>query len=102
MIIFECADGQLAWLTARGSKFGRIIDTFADLTTHGLIFTGITIGLHSISGSPLPFILAFLSLISMHFHMALFDHFKNVYINAAKPDYTDRLVCLKNMKDKLA
>jgi phosphatidylglycerophosphate synthase len=102
MIIFDCADGQLARLTDRGSKFGRIIDTFADLTTHGSIFAGVAIGLHGISGSPLPFILAFFSLISMHLHMALFDHFKSVYINVAKPDYADRLVCLKNMKDKLA
>ena len=102
MIIFDCADGQLARLTQSGTKFGRIIDTYADFTTHGSIFTGVAIGLYGVSSSPLPFILSFLALISMQYHMALFEHFKSVYINAVKPDDVDRLVCLKNMKEKLS
>jgi phosphatidylglycerophosphate synthase len=101
MIFFDCADGQLARLTGRGTRFGRIIDTFADLATHGSIFTGVSIGLYRTADSPLPFVLGFLSLVSMHLHMALFDHFKSVYINVSKPDYADILVCLKNMQDKL-
>jgi phosphatidylglycerophosphate synthase len=101
MIFFDCADGQLARLTGRGTKFGRIIDTFADLATHGSIFTGVAIGLYRTADSPLPIILAFLSLVSMHLHMALFDHFKSLYINVAKPEYADILVCLKNMQDNL-
>ena len=102
MIVFDCADGQLARLTGGGSKFGRVIDTYADLTSHGFIFGGTAIGLYRTDGMSIHFFLAFLSLISMHYHMALFDHFKSVYINVVKPDQADRLVCLKNMTDKLA
>ena len=38
MIVFDCADGQLARITDTSSKFGRIIDTFADLATHTSIY----------------------------------------------------------------
>jgi phosphatidylglycerophosphate synthase len=102
MIVFDCADGQLARITGGGSKFGRVVDTYADLTAHGFIFTGTAIGIYQTSGTPLVFLLAFLSLVSMHYHLALFDHFKSVYISMLDPDQADRLVCLKNMKDRLA
>jgi phosphatidylglycerophosphate synthase len=100
-IVFDCADGQLARLKGGGSRFGRVIDTYADLTIHGFLFAGTAIGLFRTGGAPLYFLLAFLSLVSMHYHMALFDHFKSVYINVVKPEQADRLVCLKNITDKL-
>ena len=101
MIIFDCADGQLARLTNRSSKFGRIIDTFADLATHCSIYCGVALALYKTSGSSLSFFLALSSQISMYLHMALFDHFKNVYITVAKPEHVDLLDSLKKMKEKI-
>jgi hypothetical protein len=99
MIIFDCADGQLARLTERSSKFGRIIDTFSDLATHCSIYVGVAVALYRVSGSHLVLFLALLSQISMYLHMALFDHFKNVYITVSRPDYGDLLDSLKKMKE---
>jgi phosphatidylglycerophosphate synthase len=99
MIIFDCADGQLARLTGRSSKFGRIIDTFADLTTHAAVYWGVAVALYKTSGFPVVWLLALLSQVSMYLHMALFDHFKNVYITVARPDYGDLLDSLKKMKE---
>jgi phosphatidylglycerophosphate synthase len=99
MIIFDCADGQLARLTERSSKFGRIIDTFSDLATHCSIYWGVAVALYKVSGSPLVLFLALLSQVSMYLHMALFDHFKNVYITVLRPNYGDLLDSLKKMKE---
>jgi hypothetical protein len=99
MIIFDCADGQLARMTGRSSKFGRIIDTFADLATHCAVYSGVAVALYKTSGSPMVLLPALLSQISMYLHMALFDHFKNVYITLAHPDYGDLLDSLKKMKE---
>jgi phosphatidylglycerophosphate synthase len=101
MIIFDCADGQLARITNTSSKFGRIIDTFADLATHTSIYWGAAIGLYRTSGSSVIFVLALLSQVSMYMHMALFDHFKNVYITVALPNSRNLLDSLKSMKEEI-
>jgi phosphatidylserine synthase len=101
MIVFDCADGQLARITNRSSRFGRIIDTFADLATHTSIYWGVAIGLYRTSGSSISFVLALLSQVSMYLHMALFDHFKNVFITVAVPDSKDLLDSLKTMKEQI-
>lgn|GEM_PF-982412 len=101
MIIFDCADGQLARMTNRSTKMGRILDTLADLTTHCSIFWGVAIGLYRITGTALPFVLALSAQISMYLHMALFDHFKNKFITIAMPDCIDQLDSLDSLKDKI-
>jgi len=101
MIIFDCADGQLARMTNQSTKMGRILDTLADLTTHCSIFWGVAIGLYRNTGSTLPFIFALLSQISMYVHMALFDHFKNRFITIAMPQCVDQLDSLDSLKDKI-
>jgi hypothetical protein len=100
MIFFDCADGQLARMTKRSSRFGRIIDTFADLATHGAIYTGVAISLYRTTGSAFSFFIALSAQISMYLHMALYDHFKNVFISVTKPGHPDLLDSLKHMKDR--
>ena len=101
MIIFDCADGQLARMTNRSTKMGRMLDTLADLTTHCSIFWGVAIGLYRITGTALPFVLALSAQLSMYLHMALFDHFKNKFITIAMPDCIDQLDSLDSLKDKI-
>jgi hypothetical protein len=101
MIIFDCADGQLARLTNRSSKLGRILDSLADLATHCSIYWGVAIGLYRHTGTALPFFLALSAQISMYLHMALFDHFKSVFITIARPDCIDQLDSLDTLKAKI-
>ncbi len=101
MIVFDCADGQLARLTDRSTKLGRILDSLADLATHCSIYTGAAIGLYRNTGTLLPFVLAFSAQISMYIHMALFDHFKGVFITIALPDCIDHLDSLGKLKEKI-
>jgi hypothetical protein len=42
--VLDCTDGQLARLNGTSSKFGRMLDGFADYVTGIAIFVGITIG----------------------------------------------------------
>ena len=101
MIVFDCADGQLARLTNRSSKLGRILDSLADLATHCSVYWGVAIGLYRNTGTVLPFILALSAQISMYLHMALFDHFKSVFITIARPDCIDQLDSLEKLKEKI-
>jgi hypothetical protein len=101
MIIFDCADGQLARMTNRSTRLGRVLDTLADLTTHCSIFWGVAIGLYRKTGSALPFMLALCAQLSMYYHMALFDHFKNRFITIAMPQYLDRLDSLDSLKKRI-
>jgi phosphatidylglycerophosphate synthase len=101
MSIFDCADGQLARMTNRSTKMGRILDTLADLTTHCFIFLGVAIGLHRNTGTALPFVLALAAQISMYLHLALFDHFKNKFITIAMPECVDQLDSLDSLKNKI-
>lgn len=95
MIVFDCADGQLARLTNRSSKLGRILDSLADLATHCSVYWGVAIGLYRHTGTALPFVLALSAQISMYLHMAFFDHFKSVFITIARPD------CIDQLKEKI-
>ncbi len=101
MIIFDCADGQLARLTNRSSKLGRILDSLADLATHCSVYWGVAIGLYRHTGTALPFVLALSAQISMYLHMAFFDHFKSVFITIARPDCIDQLDSLDKLKEKI-
>lgn len=101
MIVFDCADGQLARLTNRSSKLGRILDSLADLATHCSVYWGVAIGLYRHTGTALPFVLALSAQISMYLHMAFFDHFKSVFITIARPDCIDQLDSLDKLKEKI-
>ncbi len=101
MVIFDCADGQLARMSGKSSKFGKTLDGLADMMTHFSIFYGLAYGLYRISGSILPFIAAVLSQVSMYLHVILYDHFKNVFIHVTKPDYVDKLETPEELQQKI-
>ena len=97
MIIFDCADGQLARMTGKSSRFGKTLDGLADLTTHISIFYGVAFAVYIRSGTIYPFFLGLVAQSSMYIHIILFDHFKNVFINVSKPDYADKLEGMEEM-----
>jgi len=101
MIIFDCADGQLARISGNSSLFGKTLDALADIATHFSIFYGVAFALFRDAGSYVPFVLAVLSQLSMYLHITLYDHFKNVFINVTKPGYVDRVETLREMRKRL-
>jgi len=101
MIVFDCADGQLARISGKSSPLGKTLDGLADMATHFSIFYGVAFALFMQTGSFIPFILAVLSQLSMYLHIILYDHFKNVFINVTKPGYVDRVETLEQMRKRL-
>ncbi len=98
MIIFDCADGQLARMTGRSSPFGKTLDGLADLCTHMAIFYGVAYACYARTGSFLVFFHALAAQLSMYLHIILYDHFKNVFISVSYPHYVDKLEPLDQMK----
>ncbi len=101
MIIFDCADGQLARLTGKSSQFGKTLDGMADMITHFSIFYGVAFAQYREAGSVVPFALAFAAQLSMYLHIIFFDHFKNVFIYVTKPGYPDKTVKLDALKEQI-
>ena len=99
MIIFDCADGQLARMTGKSSRFGKTLDGLADVATHVSIFYGVAFGLYFRAGTIYPFFLGLVAQSSMYLHIILFDHFKNVFISLAKPDYADKLEGMEELRE---
>jgi len=100
MIIFDCADGQLARMLRRSSPLGKTLDGLADITTHMAIFYGVAFALYRELGSVYPFFLGLVAQLSMYFHIILYDHFKNVFISVAKQDYVDKLESLEELRER--
>ncbi len=101
MIIFDCADGQLARLIDTSSKIGKTLDGLADMCTHFSIFYGVAFALYMKTGSFFPFFLAVLSQLSLYLHIALYDHFKNVFISVTRPDYGDKLESIDELGKRI-
>jgi hypothetical protein len=100
MIIFDCADGQLARMMRQSSQLGKTLDGLADMCTHMAIFYGVAFALYRDIGSIYPFFLGVGAQLSMYFHIILYDHFKNVFISVARHDYMDKLESLEELKEK--
>ncbi len=101
MIVFDCADGQLARMSGKSSPLGKTLDGLADMATHFSIFYGVAFALFRYTGSYVPFVLAVVSQLSMYLHIILYDHFKNVFINVTKPGYVDRVETLEEIRVRL-
>ena len=101
MILFDCADGQLARITGKSSKFGKTLDGLADMMTHISIFYGIALGMYVKTGKLYPFLLAVLSQLTFYLHIILYDHFKNVFIHVTKPYYVDKVETPNELRDKI-
>lgn len=100
MIIFDCADGQLARMSGMSSPFGKTLDGLADLATHMSIFYGVAFALYMKTGSFYPFFLGLGAQLSMYLHIILYDHFKNVFIHVSKPEYGDKIESLDVLKER--
>ncbi|MBA7600497.1 hypothetical protein ES703_07552 [subsurface metagenome] len=100
MIIFDCADGQLARMLDKSSTLGKILDGLSDMSTHMSIFYGVAYALYMKTGSIYPFFLGLGAQLTMYLHIFLYDHFKNVFISVARPDYGEKLESLEELKDR--
>jgi phosphatidylglycerophosphate synthase len=100
MIVFDCADGQLARMSGMCSPFGKTLDGLADLATHMSIFYGVAFALYMKTGSFYPFFLGLGAQLSMYLHIILYDHFKNIFIHVSKPGYGDKIESLDTLKGK--
>lgn len=101
MVIFDCADGQLARMSGKSSKFGKTLDGLADMTTHFAIYYGVAFALIKATHSFLPLFSAVIAQLSMYLHIILYDHFKNVFIHVTKPDYVDKLETPEELREKI-
>jgi hypothetical protein len=99
MIIFDCADGQLARMTGKSSSFGKTLDGLADFATHISVFYGVAFAVYTRTGNITVFILALVSHASMYVHIFLFDHFKNVFIVVSKPEYCEQLERIDDIRE---
>ena len=100
MIIFDCADGQLARMSGQSSSFGKTLDGLADLGTHMSIFYGVAFALYMKTNTIFPFFFALGAQLSMYLHIILYDHFKNVFISMGKTDYVDKLESLEDLRER--
>ena len=93
-MIFDCADGQLARMRGTASPFGRIMDGCSDLVIT-IAFAGgtafVVLGEHW--QPPVLRYVAALAVVvagvTTSFHMAMYDHFKNVFMKFTLPSYRD-------------
>jgi phosphatidylglycerophosphate synthase len=97
--VLDCADGQLARLKGVSSKLGKALDGLADVISNISMLVGTAWGMIRSSNDPAwTVFLAFSALISLGFHILLYDHFKNELIFYSIPSYPDRLESLANLK----
>lgn len=98
--ILDCADGQLARLTGRSSKFGKTLDGLADIVTYISIFAGISYHLF-VNGYPIwIFVYGFVSMMFMFLHIIYFDHFKNEFVSYVHPSYKEKSENLDELKTR--
>jgi phosphatidylglycerophosphate synthase len=102
MIIFDCADGQLARMCNKSSSLGKTLDGLADVCTHFSIFYGVAYAQYVSSGALYPFLMAVVAQLSMYLHIILFDHFKNVFIDITKAEYADKLQTVEELEEKFS
>ena len=100
MVVLDCADGQLARLTGKSSKVGKMLDVTADVTSYLSFFTGVSVFRYSITGNPAEFYFIPLSFIAIFFNIIFYDQFKNQYIRYVYPEYHEKLEDLNKLKEE--
>lgn len=81
--VLDCADGQLARLTGRGSKLGYVVDGAIDYAATISVFLGLTLSLAARGlpwgGVAAPWLLGALALASMGWQCALLDRKRHAW-----------------------
>jgi phosphatidylglycerophosphate synthase len=106
--IFDCADGQLARMRRTSSAFGRMLDGSADLIVTTLVVSGCLWWIfqryrHDPIALAVLVPMALFACPTTSFHMAMYDHYKNVFLSftsPARPDYEDYETALERFRDK--
>jgi hypothetical protein len=87
-------------MLGKSSQLGKTLDGIGDFMTHLAIFFGVAHALSVRVGSFYPYFLAVVAQFSMYIHIMYYDHFKNVFITLAYPQYGDKLEDLNELKEK--
>lgn len=98
--ILDCADGQLARLTGKSSRFGKTLDGIADIVTYVSIYTGVSYHLFVNNCSAGIFVYGFVSMMFMFLHIIYFDHFKNEFVSYVYPSYKEKSENLNELKKR--
>ncbi|MBN1646699.1 MAG: CDP-alcohol phosphatidyltransferase family protein [Spirochaetales bacterium] len=91
MVLLDCADGQLARLTGKSSKTGKILDVCADAVSYFSVFTGSALYMYNTGGNSNVFWLIPISFISIVLNVVFYDQFKSQYIRYVYSDYHDKM-----------
>lgn len=85
-VIFDCADGMLARLRGGGSQFGMLLDGFVDLVVGVAVWYAVSYTTTERIDAWWDWPLAFLVLVSIVVHCALYDHLKNRFMRHVAPE----------------
>lgn len=82
--VLDAADGQLARLSTRPSRYGRIIDGMCSMALFLTIYTVLGIGLYLDTGDWTYPLLALAALFAHSFQSSLYDFYRTEYIRVVK------------------
>ena len=97
-VVLDCADGQLARLRGTSSMIGRILDGTMDIVTPVFVFHGMAFYLLLAVPTPALESVTYRFLViwglgwpvglSLSWHAAQYDGFKNIFLHCARPDFS--------------
>lgn len=106
--IFDCADGQVARITHKGSRFGRFFDGFGDSVVYTSIYIAISIRIMSevitFTGVTWSWWIWLVTLpVGIYFHgrqARLADYVKQLHMHFCNPDHHSELESTKSLTEE--
>lgn len=97
-LMFDCADGQLARLTGKSSKIGKLLDVSADAVSYFSFFIGVSYYMYSINSDASYFWYIAFCFGSIVLNIIFYDQFKNQYIRYVYKNYKEGLETIDDLK----
>ena len=98
--VFDCSDGQLARLTGKSSKTGKILDVIADIISYFSFFVGSAVHLYNLSANKTVFLLIPVAFIAIALNILFYDQFKNQYIRYVYKNYHEPMESIATLKNQ--
>lgn len=96
-VLFDCSDGMLARLSKLSSRFGMLLDGVVDAVVGAAFWAGMCLATMPESLGAWGWPVGVLILLSVVGHCALYDHFRNRFVQVANPP--DASAALENKED---
>ena len=84
-VLFDCSDGMLARLSKKSSEFGMLLDGAVDAVVGVAFWAGMCLATMPASLGPWGWPLGGVILLSVVAHCALYDQFRNRFVQVANP-----------------